>query len=139
MGHQFHFDPGSQLLLCRIDGPVTDESLREYYRAVGKYVEKIQPLAGIVDFTGVTSFRVSSETIRELAESPPPLKDPMVPRCIVAPTDHIFAMARMFELQGDATRPLLRVVRTLAEAYRLLRISDPQLQPVGPIGGDEEA
>src|SRR5437867_2667212 len=137
MSHQFQFDPASRLLLCQIEGVVTDASLREYYRDVGRYVRKIQPSAGIVDFTGVTSFRVSTATIRELADSPPPVQDPKVPRFIVAPTDHIFAMARMFELQGDKTRPLLQVVRTLAEAYALLDIRDPQLEPVGLTAADE--
>ena len=139
MSHQFQFDPASRLLLCQIEGVVTDESIREFYRDVGRYVEKIQPSAGIVDFTGVTSFRVSAATIRELAESPPPMKDPKLPRFLVAPADHVFAMARMFELQGDKTRPLLQVVRTLAEAYALLDIRDPQLEPVGLTAADERA
>lgn len=137
MSHQFQFDVASRLLVCRIDGVVTDDSIREYYRDVGKYVKWIQPSAGIVDFTGVTIFRVSAATIRELADSPPPLKDPKVPRFIVAPTDHIFAMARMFELQGDKTRPLLQVVRTLSEAYELLDIRNPRLEPVALAGADE--
>ena len=139
MSHQFQFDPASRLLLCQIEGVVTDESLREYYRDVGRYVQKIQPSAGIVDFTGVTSFRVSAATIRELADSPPPLKDPKVPRFIVASADHVFAMGRMFELQGDRTRPLLQVVRTLAEAYALLDIREPQLEPVGLTAADEQS
>lgn len=137
VSHQFQFDPASRLLLCRIEGVVTDESIREYYRDVRRYAEKIQPSAGIVDFTGVTSFRASAATIRDLANSPPPLKDPKVPRFIVAPTDHIFAMARMFELQGDTTRPLLQVVRTLRDAYALLDIRDPRLEPVGPAGDEQ--
>src|SRR5215467_2925312 len=132
---QFQFDPVNRLLVCRASGVVTDKSLREFYRLVGKYVALTNPEAGIADLSGVTSLRASPETIRALAGSPPPLSDPKVPRYLVATSDHVFAMCRMFELQGERTRPLLRVVRTLAEAYELLDIQEPQLEPVSDQSG----
>ena len=132
---QFQFDPVNRLLVCRASGVVTDKSLREFYRLVGKYVALTDPGAGIADLSGVTSLRASPETIRALAGSPPPLSDPKVPRYLVATSDHVFAMCRMFELQGERTRPLLRVVRTLAEAYELLDIQEPQLEPVSDQNG----
>jgi hypothetical protein len=127
---QFEFDPANRLLVCRAIGVVTEESLREFYRLVGKYVVLTQPEAGIADLSSVTSFRASPETIRALAESPPPMSDPKVPRYLVATSDHVYAMCRMFELQGEKTRPLLRVVRTIDEAYALLDIHQPRLEPV---------
>jgi len=127
---QFQFDTKNRLLVCRASGVVTDESLQEFYGLVGKYVALTKPGAGIADLSGVTSLRASPDTIRALAAAPPPMSDPRVPRYLVATSDHVFAMCRMFELQGENTRPLLRVVRTLDEAYELLNIREPRLEPI---------
>ena len=138
MDCQFQFDAANRLLVCRVSGAVTDESLREFYELAGKCAALTRPAAGIVDFSGVTSFRVSPETIRALASSPPPMSDPKAPRYIVAASDHVFAMSRMFEVHGEKTRPLLRVVRRVDEAYELLKIQDPHLEPI-VMGGDTGA
>jgi hypothetical protein len=39
-------------------------------------------------------------------------------------------MARMFELQGQETRPNLHVIRTEKEAWAILGVSKPKFEPV---------
>jgi hypothetical protein len=82
------------------------------------------------DMSAVTSLEVSPDTIRELANLPPALSDSSRPRCIIASSPKIFGMARMFELQGQHTRPNLHVVRTQKEAWAILGVSNPKFEPI---------
>jgi len=84
----------------------------------------------LMDMSAVTAFEVSAQTARELARSAPALPDPNHVRIIVAPADHIFGIARLFQFEGDSTRPNLHVVRTLREAWVLLGAQDPRFEPL---------
>ena len=111
MSYHFEFDSANRILLAWFEGKVTDADLKEYYRMAEKYVAATNPSAGVLDMSAVSSLEVSPQTIRELASLPPAFSDPHQPRCIIAPSPKIFGMARMFELQGQPTRPNLHVVR----------------------------
>lgn len=54
-------------------------------------------------------------------------------RIIVAVSSQIFGMARMFEFEGEITRPNLHVVRSLAEAWAILGIREPKFEPVSEL------
>ena len=45
---------------------------------------------------------------------------------MVAPSDKVFGLARMFELQGEGTRANLHVVRTMKEALAILGVQAPE-------------
>ena len=122
----FDFDLTNKIIRCRIDGIVTDETLKEYYRLCSKYGEMNPTYAGIFDMSAVIFIAVSAQTIRELAMQPPALPDPAILRVIVAGSDEMFGLARMFDLQGSGTRPNLHVVRSEKEALAVLRITDAQ-------------
>jgi hypothetical protein len=130
MPYYFEFDSVDRILRCRFEGKITDADLKEYYRAVGKYVKLTNACAGVLDMSAVTSLEVSPDTIRELANLPPALSDSSRPRCIIASSPKIFGMARMFELQGQHTRPNLHVVRTQKEAWAILGVSNPEFEPI---------
>jgi hypothetical protein len=51
-------------------------------------------------------------------------------RCVVAPSDKVFGLARMFELQGEGIRANLHVVRTMKEALAILGVQEPKFDPV---------
>ena len=104
-----------------------------FYRIVPQYFAALDPLAGIMDLSAVTSFEVSVQTVRNLAWSEPAMPHPERPRFIVAESSHIFGMARMFEFEGDSTRPNLYVVRSAHEAWVILGIREPQFTPVPPL------
>jgi hypothetical protein len=82
----------------------------------------------------VTAVAFTPETIYELAATKPIMRDPSRLVVFVAPTPHIYGMARMFEILGEATRPNLHVVRTLEEAYKVLNVQEPQFEPIWQVG-----
>jgi hypothetical protein len=126
MPHKFDFDLDNKIIRCRIEGIVTDETLRKYYSACSKYGALNPTYAGLFDMSAVTFFAVSTQTIRELATLPPAIPDPDVLRVIVAGSSQMFGLARMFDLQGSETRPNLHVVRTEKEALAILGVSEPK-------------
>ena len=130
MPYHFEYDSANRILRIWFEGRVTDEILSEYYRVAPKYVALTDPVAGIVDFSAVTLFEVSPETIRELAKLPPMMPRPERPRFVIAPSAHIFGLARMFELHGQDTRPNLHVVRTAEEVWTMLGVKAPKFEPL---------
>ena len=130
MSFDFVFDSTNRILCGRLDGRVADGVLKEFYRVATEYVAQIDPMAGIADLSAVTSFEVSPETARELARLSPIMADPNRVRVIVAPSDHIFGMMRLFQLEGEPTRPNLHVVHTMNEALAVLGVQDPKFERV---------
>ena len=56
----------------------------------------------IIDLSDVPELTYTTQTISvELADLKPTVKDPSVPRIIVAPTPYLFGMSRMFQILGD--------------------------------------
>ena len=47
----FDFDLNNKIIRCRIDGVVTDETLKEYYRLCSKYGAMNPTYAGIFDMS----------------------------------------------------------------------------------------
>ncbi len=130
MSCQFEFDLKNSVLRARFEGLVTDQIITEFYACAGEYVARTLPRATIVDFSAITSFVASSSTMFVLAKSEPALKDPEIIRVIIAPGPRVFGMSRVFEIVGESTRPSLRVVRSLEEAFAVLGVRDPQFEPV---------
>lgn len=86
---------------------------------------------GIVDFSTVTEFALSSNLLRQLANQEPCVPDATSrPRVIIAPQAHVFGLARMFQIMGETTRPLLNVVHTLDEAFAALGVQSPKFEPI---------
>lgn len=130
MPHCFDFDSAHRILRCRFEGRVTDEELKEYYLAAGKYVVQTDAASAITDFSAADSVDVSPDTIRELASLPPVMTEQSRIRCVVAPSDKVFGLARMFELQGGLARINLHVVRTVKEALVILGVQKPKFDPI---------
>ena len=86
---------------------------------------------GIVDFSSVTEFSLSSDLIIQLARQEPCMPDGTTrPRVIVAPKAHIFGLARMFQILVENTRPAQSVVRTMDEALAELDVQSPRFEPL---------
>lgn len=124
MGYRFELDSANRILRARFDGQVTDELFLEFYRvAVPAVVASTDYRSSIVDFTDVTSFELTPETLRALAWSPPADPKSARVRVIVAPTPSVFGLARMFAAYGEDTRPNLHIVRSLKEAFAVLGVT----------------
>ena len=130
MPYYFEFDSANRILRGRLEGKITDEDLKELYGLVGTYSTLTDPRASVLDMSSVTSLEVSPQTIRELANLPPAIADSSQPRCIIAESSQIYGMARMFELQGQETRPNLHVIRTQNEAWAILGVPRPKFEPI---------
>jgi hypothetical protein len=130
MAYYFEFDSSNGILRCRFEGDVTDQSLKECYEVAGKYAALTNPGVGLMDFSNVDSLNVSSQTVRDLAHRTPGMPGSR-PRFLVVPSDHMYGLARMFQLCGSEERPELHVVRSADEAYTLLGVPEPQFEPVG--------
>jgi len=130
VSYRFDFDPANGILCLRYIGQISDELIKKAYKATPAAVLKTNPRGMIIDLTEVTAFDVSTQTIHELAAYQPTVKDPSVPRIIVAPTPYLFGMSRMFQILGEHKRPMLRVVRSPDEAYARLDVVKPKFKPL---------
>ena len=108
-------------------------------------MRQMNPAVMIVDFTPINSIDVSPRTVQGLARSNPAFP-PSRPKLIVAPSDHLYGMSRMYQLIGEQIRPGLQVVRSMAEAYAALglaqlhfgpcrKVDAPQLKEAGQLQG----
>jgi hypothetical protein len=130
MPYAFDFDSANRILRCRLNGQVDDEVLKDFFQAGSRLAVRTQPAAGVVDLSEVTSFEVSTPAIKALAKSTPVLNDPDLRRVVIAPSPGIYGMMRMFEMEGEATRPGLQVVRSEREAWAILAVRNPQFEPL---------
>jgi hypothetical protein len=130
MAYLFEFDSANRVLRVRFSGQVRDDDLLSYYRMAALMVGALDPLSLITDLSAVSSFQATPEMIRTLANYPPALPQPSRPCVIIASSDDTYGMARMFEIEGEATRPNLNLVRTVEEAWAIIGIQNPQFKPV---------
>ena len=99
MAYHYEFDGRSRTLLAAAEGRMDDSELEELYFGVRRLKYKDNALTCILDLTTVSDFDVRSETIRGLAHLPAIFEDPTL-RAVIAPTDFLFGMARMFQIRG---------------------------------------
>jgi hypothetical protein len=128
--YRFDHDAAHGILRLRYIGQISDELIKKAYKATPAAVMKTNPRGMIIDLSEVTKFDVSPQTIHELAEYQPTVKDPSVPRIIVAPTPYLFGMSRMFQILGESKRPMLQVLSSADEAYAQLDIAKPEFKPL---------
>jgi hypothetical protein len=128
------FDPVHQLLRSTFVGKVSDEDLLNHQRMSALLVDVLDPRAAIVDLSRIDSFDATPAGLRRLAKLPPPMPKADRPRVIVAPQDHVLGLVRMFQIEGEATRPNLHVVRNVSEAWLIIRAdeSKARFEPVAP-------
>jgi hypothetical protein len=129
MPYLFEFEPVHSILRCTISGHVDDRELLECYGRAVRCVQQTDPATAIVDLTPIDSIDISPATVQSLARSDPAFH-PSRPKFIVAPTDHLFGMSRMYQLVGERIRPRLQVVRSLDEVYLALGVKDLHFQSV---------
>ena len=125
----FAFDSTHKILCCEFSGALNDKALMDFYATATVHARNIMPKAGLLEFKDITSVNLSTAAISALAGAAPIMPEVARPRIIVAPTDLIYGKFRAFELLGGNTRPNLHIVRSIAEAYSVLEISNPQFKP----------
>lgn len=132
VNHTFEFDTQNKVLLCRLHGRVTDESMRRVYGDIRKWSSTVEARAGIFDLSLIESFDVSTAMMLTLAQEEPAMVGGAArPRVMVAPTAESFGMCRMFQMVGEEKRSRLSVVRSLEEAYAVLAMHTVHFEPLG--------
>ena len=106
---------------CLDSDKMTYRDVIQLWQEIRAHPEYDPSLNYLTDLTGVTQYKITSDEVRELVN----IHDPFSPsslRVVIAPTDLLFGMVRMYQLSGSI-HPQLTVVRTLREAVRALRHS----------------
>lgn len=126
------FNAANNILRATIEGQITGETLLNFYGAALDYLAAHPPCRVILDLSPVTEFAVSSDAIRRVAATPVPRRSAEDVWILVIQKDVIYGLTRMFQILTETTGNYceLQVVRTLDEAYRLLRVKCPAFVPL---------
>ena len=127
MAHHFEFDSDHRVLLLVLEGDVDGSEIGNVNNEIKAHVTRLKPASGISDFTAVRTLNVSAESMRRAALEPSPYP-PETPRFIVAPTDFLFGMARMYELVANRPNENLKVVRTREEVLAAVGVRNPKFE-----------
>jgi hypothetical protein len=114
------FDPVHRILRSKFAGKVSDEDLMNHQRMAAMLVKALDPRAAIIDLSRADPFEATPAGMRHLAKLPPPMPKVDRPRVVVAPLDHVLGLVRIFQIEGEVTRPSLHVVRTMSEAWHII-------------------
>jgi len=129
MSYTIRTDEHGKFFLVTFAGVLTDEALLESLERTGRYLKVWGYRSGVADFSQVTRFEVTAEMVGEIAARKPIVPDPFL-RIVVAPRDDVYGMSRMFQIRTGESSNRMTLVRTLAEAWQLLGVNEPNLVPI---------
>jgi hypothetical protein len=112
-------DPHRKVVYSAFYGKITDAELLDHRQAISSEPDFNPQFNDIIDFSDVTDPAISEEAITALAANPT-LFSSAVRHIVVAPDAVMFQLGRKFQELARSSRPNFFVVRTRAEAYRLL-------------------
>ena len=129
MPHHFEFDFEHKILRLVLEGDMEGEEFLRLNEEIRAHANHLRPVAGIADALAIENFNVSSQALRSAAlqGSPYPAA---TPRYIVAASDFLFGLARMYELAGSHSEGKLQVVRRLEEALADLGVTQARFERV---------
>jgi hypothetical protein len=121
MGVQFTIDVRSRLVIVTFEGQNTVQEIVGLSSQLRSHPDFDPEFSEILDCTRITQSSMPSDAIRSLARGESIYK-PTSMHVVVAPRDHIFALARMGQAFAEQTVPNIIVVRTMAEALNALNV-----------------
>jgi hypothetical protein len=119
------FDATARVLLIRVAGRFSDDSMAALYAVWRKLSAATGAKMGIADLSLICEFDPSVQGIRNLANQPGMTEL----RIMVAPQTYAYGVLRMFQGLSERSRPLLQIVHTIEEAFSALGIRSPQFAP----------
>ena len=114
----FEYDAAHMVLAIRVTGVFTDEIMKACYQAMAGQIGVREIRAAFLDLSAAGAVDVSADAVRGMSKLAPLLPDP-IPKYIVATEDHIFGMARMFQITSRG-RDTLQIVRSRQDVYTSL-------------------
>ena len=128
MSVKHSFDTQHPLVYSVFSGEVTDEDFAEHMRVLLADPRFESAMPELVDLREVTGVSLSADTIPSSARSP--LHAPQARRAVVAPTDFLFGLARMYQAyRGDVGESQFSVFRTLPPALAWLGLEKEPTPP----------
>ncbi len=112
-------DRKRKLAVSTFYGELTDHDLLAHRTTIRENPAFDATFSELVDFSKISSFRVSEAALAEMANSKSIFHDASL-HVVVAPENVAFNLASHYRELTRATRPNLFVVRSLEEAYALL-------------------
>ncbi len=128
MSFEILFDPRRRVLVVRFGKLLSQPGLEAMNAAVERFVKREGACPGILDLSAVEELALPSAFVAALARRKGSLAEQR--RIIVAPTDEMFGLARMFGAYNDASGDLVIVVRSLRQATDALGLGELDLQRV---------
>jgi len=129
MPYHFEFDSEQRILLLAYEGDIRGREIEAANQKMAEHVVRLKPVGGLADLTAIRTFNVTAEDMRRVALQPSPYP-PETPRFIIAPTDHLFGMARMYEIIADRPPEKLKVVRSWQAALAELGVKELNLKRI---------
>ena len=131
--NQFAIDRRNGVLLVKLAGSMTRESLGVLDAEVKDVIAREGSMAAIFDFTDVAALRIQPSTAADRGRQPSVMAGK--PRVFVTADPLLFGMLRVYAAYRDINgeKPPM-VVRLLLEAFRELSLIDPKFEPltIGP-------
>lgn len=137
MSYRIEFDSGQAIVRLAFRGLVSEALFLEGTEAGRDVVRNRRAKGVIVDFTSAQGFDFPASFLRNYAASTTAVL-PSSARVLVAPSDAIYGLARLFEIYRDPHDSDTNVVRSIEEAYSFLEIAPPDFQLVEDSGSREE-
>ena len=118
MPRNFTINNVQRIVVSRYAGVMTYRDVIRQWAEIRIHPEYDPSFNYVTDLTGVTEYKITSDEIHQLVN----IHDPFGPtskRIVVAPTDLLFGMVRMYEMSGQL-HPGLHAVRAMDEARQIL-------------------
>ena len=118
MPTSFAIDKEQRLVTSRLWGPVTEDEVHAHNRRLRNDPEFDPGYRQLVDLSGITEIRVSTNMINETAHDQ--FFAPGTRRAFFASDDATFGLARMFALQSEGLGQTIEVFRDREKAEEWL-------------------
>ncbi|VTR98548.1 Marine sediment metagenome DNA, contig: S01H1_S25812 OS=marine sediment metagenome GN=S01H1_61839 PE=4 SV=1: SpoIIAA-like [Gemmata massiliana] len=121
----FDVDPAQRVRRATFRGVITEPVLLSTYGRLISEPGYDFTLNDLIDMRTVSRLEVGPDAIRQLVDLFAHPGEGATNRCaIVTATDHVFGMARMYEMLSWNSSELIHVFRDIEEAERWLRAAD---------------
>lgn len=125
MATHFRIDVNSGLVWSIYEGHIRLEDVLDQWRSIAAHPDFSPSFDVIVDVSAITVFDVGKDAQVVLAGIADPFARSSA-RLMVAPTDLMFGMLRLYEAYGESKHPNLHITRSLPEALTILSESRSQ-------------
>jgi hypothetical protein len=118
-------DTISKLVISKFVGETNESDINAMTTTVPSLPDFDPTFAHIIDFSAVTAFNISTSFLQALA-----LRQPVFSvgawQIIVAPQPNVYGLSRMTQMLREPQLPNIAVVKTMQEAYRILKMEEKE-------------